>query len=294
MGINIRPAAWMVILCLCFAMGRSEKIHAKDKKPSAEEIVSRHLQSIGSPEVLAGIKSRALNGGASIQFLSGDIGQLAGQCEFVSEKQKLGFFCRYNALDYPQEHFAFDGKDVTISYISPGRRSPLGDFVNRYDSLIKEGLLGGVWSVNWPLLDMDPKRANKMKYNKRTIDGRELHELEYRPEKSMGDVKVKLYFDLDTFRHTRTEYKVTFRQLSSIRPITGGLVQTDRLEEEAYYVLQEEYDDFREVDGLTLPHTYSIHYSREGRGGTFMARWAINALQWSHNTPINQQFYTAQ
>jgi hypothetical protein len=183
MGTNTRPAAWMVILCLCFAVGRSEKILAKDKKLSPEEVVAEHIKSIRSQEIVAGIKSRALAGNASIEFIMGNIGELAGQCEFVSEKQKLGLFCRYNALDYPQEHFAFDGKDITVSYISQGRRSPLGDFVNRYGSMIKEGLLGGVWSVNWPLLDMEPKRANKMKCNKKTVDGRELHELEYRPKK---------------------------------------------------------------------------------------------------------------
>ncbi len=304
MGIHIRPAAWMAILCLCFAVVRSEKTLAEEKKLKSEEVVAKHIKSIGGPEVVAGIRSRVLVGKASIEFIAGNVGGLAGQCEFVSEQQKLGIFCRYNALDYPQEHFAYDGKDVTVGYISPGRRSPLGDFLNRYDGMIKEGLMGGVLSVNWPLMRIEPKRANKMKYSQRKIGDRELHELEYRPQNSMKDVKVKLYFDLDTFRHVKTEYKVTYRQPGSIQPITGGLIQTDRpltrdspadsLDSEAYYVLLEEYGDFREVDGMMLPHTYSVHYSREGRGGTFMARWTIDAMQWSHNSTINPQYYTAK
>ena len=291
MGINMRPVVWMIILCLSFAVARSEKTFAKDKKLTPEEVVSGHVKSIGNPEVLAGMKSRAFNGNASIEFITGNVGRLAGQCEFVSEEQKLGIFCGYNALDYPQEHFAFDGEDVTIGYISQGRRSPLGDFLNRYDSIIKRGLMGGVLSANWPLLNIELNRA-KMKYKKRKVDGRELHELEYRPQKGMGDVKVKLYFDLDTFHHVKTEYKANIRQLNDIRPATS--TGMDRLETDTYYVLLEEFGDFREVDGVTLPQNYSLHYSREGRGGTFMARWTINAEQWSHNTQINEQYYTAR
>jgi hypothetical protein len=289
----MRPAVWMIILCLCFAFAPSEKAFAKDKKLTPEEVVSEHIKSISNPEVLSGIKSRVFVGDASVNFIAGNVGRLEGQCEFVSEDQKLGIFCRYNALDYPQEHFAFDGKDVTIGYISQGRRSPLGDFLNRNDSIVKSGLMGGVLSANWPLLDTESNRA-KMKYKKKKVDGRELHELEYRPEKRMGEVKVKLYFDLDTFRHVKTEYKVNIRQLEDIRPATGGSRMAGR-DTYIYYVLLEEFSDFREVDGMTLPHIYSLHYTREGgTGGTFMARWTIKALQWSHNTEINPQYYTAR
>lgn len=305
MGTNIRPAVWMVILFLCFTVIRSGKIFAGDDKLTPEQVVSGHIESIGSPEVLAGLKSRAFTGNATIEFITGTIGLISGQFEFVSEKQKQGIFYRYDALEYPGEHFAFDGKDVTVSYIGPGRRSPLGDFLNRYDGIIKEGLLGGVLSVNWPLLNMDRNSA-KMKYKKKKIDGRELHELEYRPKKGMGDVKVKLYFDLETFRHVKTEYKVSVLDNGDINSIpkvsvspSGGIKPkledfADSLEMDAYYTLTEEYGDFLEIDGMTLPQSYSIHYTREGRGGTFMARWTMNALRWSHNTPINQQFYKVQ
>jgi hypothetical protein len=292
MGTKIRPAVWIIILCLCFTAVRSGKTFADDNKLTPEKVVSEHIKSICSPEVLAGLKSRAFTGNATIEFITGNIGLIGGQFEFVSEKQKQGIFYRYDALEYPGEHFAFDGKDVTVSYISAGRRSPLGDFLNRYDGIIKEGLMGGVLSVNWPLLNIDQKNAG-MKYKKKKIDGRELHELEYRPKEGMGDVKVKLYFDLETFRHVKTEYKVSITHSSDITPILDGVL-TNSLDTDVYYVLTEEYGDFLEVDGMTLPFSYSIHYSREGHGGTFMARWTMEALRWSHNSPINQQFYKVQ
>jgi len=277
---------------LCFAAVPPGKVFAKDKKLTPEALVAEHLKSIGSPEALAAIKSRAFTGEASIEFILGNVGLLVGQYEFVSEKQKQGIFYKYQALDYPGEHFAFDGKNVTVSYISPGRRSPLGDFLSRNEGIIKQGLMGGVLSLNWPLLNIDQNRP-KMKYKKINADGRELHELEYKPRKGMGEIKVKLYFDLDTFRHVKTEYKVHFTQRGAIEPIIDDVL-TDSLDTETYYVLTEEYGDFLEVDGLTLPQSYSIHYSREGRGGTFMACWTMEALRWLHNGPINPQFYTVQ
>jgi hypothetical protein len=288
----MRPVVGMVILFLCFSLVCFDTSPAKDKKLTPEELVSNHLKSIGAPEVLAGVKSRAISGNTSVKFIQGNIGDMTGQFEFVSEKQKLGILLRYNALEYPQEHFAFDGNDVTVGHITPGHRSPLGDFLNRFDGIIKQGLLGGVLSVNWPLLDIERARA-EMKYKKRKIDGRELHELEYRPKKGMEDVKVKLYFDLSTFHHVRTEYKVTVRKQGTIRPIDERM-HTDALDAEIYYVLIEEYGDFREVDGMTLPHSYSIHFSREGGGSTFIARWTLNAERWSHNTLIAPAFYQAQ
>ena len=273
MGINIRLAVlWTVILFLCFAVGRSDTTFAKDKKRTPQEVVAEHVKSIGSPEALASIKSRALNGDVSIEFIVGTSGLVAGQFEFVSEKQKQGLLFKFNALQYPGEHFAFDGKDVTVSYISPGGRSPLGDFLIRYDSIIKQGLMGGVLSVNWPLLDINKNRT-RMKYKKRKMGGRELHELEYRPRKGMDDVKVKLFFDLDTFRHVKTEYKVSIMDLDT------------------YYVLTEEFGDFQRIDGLMLPQSYFIQYSRTGSERTFLARWTMEILRWSHDTPIDPQFY---
>ena len=282
---------WTIILSLCFVLVCFDNSSAGDKKLTPEEVVSNHLKSIASPEVLAGIKSRALSGSASMKFIVGAVGDLSGQCEFVSEKQKLGIFCKYNALEYPQEHFAFDGKDVTVSYISPGRRSPLGDFLSRYEGIIKQGLMGGVLSVNWPLLDIEKARP-KMKYNKAKIEGRELHEIEYRPRKGMGDVKVRLYFDLDTFRHVKTEYKVSYNKQGAMKPITE--IHADSLDVDVYYVLSEEYGDFREVDGMMLPHSYSVHYSRQEGRSTYMVLWTIHAEQWSHNTPIAPEFFHIQ
>ena len=100
----------------------------------------------------------------------------------VSAGPNLSIILRYGGIDYPGEYFAYDGNDVEVSTISPGQRSPLGDFIFRYKGLMKEGLLGGVWSMGWPLLDVG-KRDSSLKFNgTEKIDGLELYEMDYTPK----------------------------------------------------------------------------------------------------------------
>jgi hypothetical protein len=91
----------------------------------------------------------------------------------------------------------------------------------------------------------------------------------------------------------KTEYKVSITHSSDSTRILDGVL-TNSLNIDVYYVLTEEYGDVMKVDGRMLPFSYSVHYSREGRWGHIMARWTMEALRWSHNSPINRQFYKVQ
>jgi len=63
---------------------------------------------------------------------------------------------------------------------------------------------------------------------------------------------------------------------------------------ETYSVLSEDFADFREVDGLMLPHRYTITYSSEGRvPRTYLAHWFFEAIQWIHNEPIDPNIFRA-
>jgi len=128
----------------------------------------------------------------------------------VADGKKLAIVLKYGDLNYPGEYFAYDGKDVSVGHISPGQRSPLADFLFRHKGIMKEGLLGGVFSIGWPLLNLKEKQV-ELEYRETTIDGRRLHEIEYRPKDSLRDMKIKLYFDQETNRHVRTEYRVRVR-----------------------------------------------------------------------------------
>ncbi len=290
----------LVILCASFGIVWSESSFAEDKKLEPEELVAEHLKSIGNPEVLAGIKNRGLAGTASVSFIQGGTGKMTGSSLFVSEGNKLGIIMKFGAVDYPGEYFAFDGKEVTVGYINPGQRSPLADFIYRYNGLTEEGLLGGVLSAGWSLLNTEEKEP-KLKYDREKIEGRELHELQYRSKKGLDDVNVKLYFDLETFRHVMTEYRLRVRRdmsLQSDAVVTiGGATRSAGIldpDSDSIYVLVEKFDNFKEVDGLMLPHSYNIEYSVQGRGNSSIIHYAIEASQFMHNGEINPQLFKAQ
>ncbi|HTY63918.1 MAG TPA: hypothetical protein VMG30_16845 [Acidobacteriota bacterium] len=259
---------------------------AKDDKMTPEALIAQHLKSIGSPDQLAKIQSRIFTGATTVRFVQGATGEYDGQCQFASDGRKMGIILRYRAQDYRSEHIAFDGKDVTIKRFTAGGMSPLADFINSYDGILKEGLLGGVLCVAWPLKNIQESQP-RLKYDKAKLKGRPMHSLEYRPRKGLGDFKIVLFFEPETFRHVRTEYRLQISATSGSGPATNiGIEKPD-----SYYILSEEFSDFKEVDGMTLPHRYTLGVSKEGQVGTFLGYWTLVAEQWIHNGDINPNIF---
>lgn len=274
-----------------------QTVSAEDKEITPEVVVANHLKSIGKPEDLKEIKNRGFDGLASVEFIQGASGKGDGIFLLLSEGPKVAILLRYNDLDYPGEYFAFDGEDVTVGYLRPGQRSPVADFIFRYNRLMKEGLLGGTLSCAWPLLHLQGKNTTLL-YDVEKKEGRRLHRLEYRPEKHLGDLRVKLYFDPDTFRHVRTEYRVRVQMDMSVpqrdTSTNGSGGTMFQKIPDSIYVLTEKFDDFREENGLTLPHKYTIDYSLEGQGQSFVACWTARLNNSVYNGNINPQSFVAQ
>jgi hypothetical protein len=302
-----------VILCLSWGVAISETIFAADTDITPEKVVAGHLKSLGTPEKVAEIRSRVLNGLSTAQFVQGAGGIVRGEFLMASDTRRLGIVMKYDNVNYPKEYFAFDGDKVTVGYISPGQRSPLADFIFRYNGPMKEGLFGGALSVGWPLLDTQKKQAT-MKSRETTIEGKKLYELEYLPKKGFGDVKVKLYFDIESFRHVRTEYTVRIKNDASALPsVVSGATPEDRTQNQnvisprartatamdnqpdSIYKLVERFDDFQTVGGVTLPFSYYIDYSVEGSGNSFIGHWSNKAAgKFINNGEIDGGFFQAQ
>jgi hypothetical protein len=290
MGRNNRFVVLVLILYFSLCAAQSEKSFAKEKL-SPEKLVAAHLKSIAGTEVLAKIKSRGFGGVASVHFLQGATGNVNdGQFLIMSEGHRLAIIMKFADLAYPGEYFAFDGDDVSVGHISPGQRSPLADFIYRYNSLMKEGLMGGVLSAAWPFWDLQERKPN-LKYKDSKVEGRKVHELEYRADKGMGAMTVKLYFEQETFRHIRTEYRVRVSNDMSAQP---GNTQIMNSIPDSIYRLVEKFDDFKEIEGMMLPHSYSVDYSVEGAGNSFVANWNMAVNQWSFNGTIDPSFFKAQ
>lgn len=289
-----------IFLCFCCILFGADSLRAKDKGLTAEQVVAAHLNSIGPKEVLASVKNRGISGQSLVSFIQGGVGKMSGQALVVSAGPNLALILKYGGAEYPGEYLAYDGMDVTIGTIKPGQRSPFGEFVFRYKQIMKEGLLGGVWSFGWPLLNLDPKKAT-LKYDTAKIGGKELHQIEYIPKRGMNDIKVKLYFEPETFRHVRTEYRLKVRGEQALQQgmtvsRNGATRDAGILDvvEDSNYLLIETFDNFKEVDKMTLPLRYTIEYSHEGQGSSFLANWTIQADKFIHNGQISGAMFIAQ
>ena len=120
-----------------------------------------------------------------------------------------------------------------------------------------------------------------------------MHEIEYRPKKGLRDVKIKLSFDAETGRHVKTEYRIRIRDDMSVVPSANFGTLKQGLPD-SIYVLTERFDDFKTVNAMTLPHRYTIDYSVEGQGRTFIAKWILQANQWGFNQTYDERIFAAQ
>jgi hypothetical protein len=296
---------------LLFSLGIAQRnmLFAEGGKLTAKGVVAKHLQSIGAPELIKTIHSRTFRGAFSYQFIQGMSGiGTDGEYIFAAMENKLAIVLKNSDVTYPGEYLAFDGNDVTVGHMKPGQRSPLADFIFRNSGLMREGLLGGVLSISWPLLDIEQKGAT-FKYKTSKIEGRQLHELEYHPKKSLGDMTVKMFFDIETFRHVRTEYKVRIRDDSSTLPEGASRRRSvgisrypgDNSSREIFdavpdsnYRLIERFDDFVNCNGLMLPSTYAYEYSIEGQGSSFLGHWTMKTgATIIHNGEIREEIFKA-
>ena len=220
----------------------------KPEKLTAEQVVTKHLASIGTPEALAAAKSRVIVGQGGVTSLRGGGGSLVGPVQLASDTERMLFVMLFNSNDYPFEKAAFDGKNVSVATPN-GVRTGLSEFLKTKDAILEEGLFTGALSSKWPLLSTNSKKARLEYAGIAKFGDRSLHKLKYSPRG--GSLRVSLFFEPDTFRHVMTEYYYTV-------DIGIGTSSTDIQNQKDYYTLTEQFSDFKKVGDLTLPFHYTI------------------------------------
>jgi hypothetical protein len=272
-------------ICACLLVLAACDIVAQEKKLQIEELVSRHLDSVGSASARAAVKNRFASGTAKFVGRIGATANVHGTVGMVSLCPKVRYSVKFPDKQYPGEQLAYDGKSVAVGWLPEGRRSRLSLFIQQQDLPLKDGLLGGVLSTCWPLLREPVPARLEYKGNKK-IDGRQLHALGYRQQKGSPDLKVTLYFDPQTFRHIRTEYEFRIGARMGVGPNQSTLIQ------ESIYQLSENFDDFRLVDGLTLPHLYKLQLSVLATSSAVLMDWNLSLETIAHNQQIEDNVFT--
>jgi hypothetical protein len=283
--IEARKLTGRAIIMVAFLAAFAAASSAQDKKLKIEELIARHVESLGSPEARAAVHSRVASGTVALVLRIGGAGNLPGNAMMVSAGSRLRLGMKFPSIDYPAEDISFDGARAAIGLLPKGGRSQLSAFLKQQDAPLKEGLLGGTLSTAWPLLRLDQQQPKLEYRGLKKIEGRELHEVSYRPRKGSSDLKISLYFDPATFRHARTQY--SFQIGASI-----GTRESSNLNPENYYSLTEDFDDFAEVDGLMLPRKYRLQLSVQSGTGSALYDYTIAIGPISHKETIDEKMFT--
>jgi len=254
------PKVWTKFAIAIFLVVFPSMAPAAELKP--EDIVAHHLDSIGSPEARAAVKSRVVQGTLKFHILVGGGGDVAGTWGRVSEQRHSNFVMRFAAGgDWRGEQFVFDGDRTSFATATTSHtRSVFAQFVSSQDFIIKEGLLGGELSTAWALQNLDQTHAKLQLLGRKKIDGRELIGIQYY-SKASSDMQVKLYFDPETYHHVMTVYTV------EITPGLAPEITESVYQHENRYTIEERFSEFQPVDGLTLPTHYHLQYTQEVQSG---------------------------
>jgi hypothetical protein len=233
---------------------------------SVADLVKKHLDSIGSEQARAAVKSRVVQGVVRFRVLSGGRSEYMslaatpegkeemGKEVFVSEGSKLVSLLKLPNPSYHGERFVSDGSRNLVAEMKPGTYSDVGDFVHVHDEILKEGLWGGTLSTGWPLAHLEDRHAALKYKGLKKIDGREFHVVQYLPAKH-SDLEIELCFDAQTFHHKMTTYSLTINPQISINDQLTARQQPTR------YVLEEQFVDFKPTDDLQLPQRWIIRYT---------------------------------
>jgi hypothetical protein len=260
-----------------------------DQKIDPAEVVAKHLDSIGAADARARSRGTRIKGNAEVTVKLCGEGQVDGEVLLGSQGPMNLINLKFNTPAYPFELLVFDGKKFSASQFKPGSRTCLAQFFLTNEEIFKEGLVGGILTESWPLLNLTDKNP-KLEYSGlKKIDDRQLHAIKYTPRKG-SELKIMLYFEPETFRHVRSEYSRTI-YASEQRRIAGGganLPPEQRQQASAARIeAYEEFADFKPEAGLNLPHTYKFHLSIQSEVRPAVVDWVFNLTEFAFDAPLN-------
>ncbi|MGA3348686.1 MAG: hypothetical protein ABSC33_06660 [Candidatus Sulfotelmatobacter sp.] len=271
----------------CILIAFLTGLAAAGTKP--EEVVTKNLDSIGTADARAAVKSRAVQGTLQFKILLGGSGETAGLWQLFSEPNKSNVVLKFGGGDWWGERFVFDGEKTSFAIANSSHQySVVGEFMRSHDFIVKDGLLGGELSMNWALTNLDHLQAKLESMGLKKIDGRELEGVEYLSKRN-GEMAVRLYFDPATGRHVMTVYSVERAANIAHNDIANAKQQ------QIHYTVEERFSDFQTSNGITLPRHYDLHYTQQMQNGSMKEyEWIMTVDKVLDNAAINPVNFQAK
>lgn len=274
----------LLVIVLAFLSLAKPSLSATDKL-TPEDLVARHLESVGTAKARASVTSRIIAGNSLVIFRTPPPGQATGRAVLASEGPMSLIGMSFPSPVYPREQLGFNGNSFMAAFVTPGVRSSLGSFLMTHSVVFKQGLMGGALSSAWPFLNLSAHNPHLEYAGIKKIDNQMLHELKYLP-RGGSDLQISLFFDQKTFQHVRSEYERVIPAPLGDRGYLSGRGRESR------YKMVEEFSDFKQEGGLTLPHTYRIKFTADTESGAFLADWELTLTQFTFNEPIDPNSFT--
>ena len=279
-GLSVGLLAALALPATCAAQ--------KKEKLTAEQVVERHLASIGAAPARTAAKTRILEGQANFRMVTQGVGQLAGPLYFASEGVKMRCAMRFGHPKYTVEEFAYNGEKIDVGQMEPGKRSPLENALLNYNELTREGLFGGSLSTAWTFLHWPGKEAKLSYDGTKKVDGRETYAIRYQPKRGSGTTQITLYFDAETFRHVRTTYKITMPRSLGATPDASPRVREPR------FTIDETFTGHQAIEGLVLPTEWTVQYSYDGPEGSIIMEWKAWVERVTTNDRIDPKIFVLE
>ncbi|MGQ0543294.1 MAG: hypothetical protein ACT4O9_15840 [Blastocatellia bacterium] len=277
----LRPFRLAIIVILALSLST---VYGQKMKP--EEVIAKHLDSIATAEKRAAMKTLVAVGDVKVTYITQKNQPAQGRVVLASSGPKLFLGMSLNASDYPQEKIIFDGKKTAVAFVRPGVRSILGNLIQSDDLMIEEGLLGGTLSTGWALMDQTERKAKVSWAGMKKLDGKEVYVLGYSP-KGGSSFDIAMYFEKDTFRHIRTEYKRT--SSASI----GRTIDESARQSETRIKIVEDFSGHKDFQGMMIPHNYNLLYSISGANGTTEVSWTYELNEFAINQALDDKTFLA-
>ncbi|MEO7660112.1 MAG: hypothetical protein ABIV48_10905 [Pyrinomonadaceae bacterium] len=257
--------------------------NAQNLKP--DEIIAKHLNVLGSPEKRGAVKTLMALGASEFESKVPNV-KGGGKAIIVSDPNNFLFIISLNSKEYPFEKIGYFDGSMSLPFITAGTRSLLGSYIANNEKILSEGLFGGIMSLRWPFGSADSRKPKINSGGTKKINGRKAYALEYSPSSGgSAEFSIKLYFDAETFQHIRSDY-ITDR--SPTEAVFGQ--QNQRANSKL--MLVEEFSDFKDVDGLMLPHRYRADFTANSNSGMYQNSWEITVTQYYINQKLEPDFFT--
>ena len=259
MGMNLRGFGLgaYVGLGLVLLFGLGFRANA-DEKMTADKLVQNHLKSIASSSQLKARQSYALRGDCEYRIVTGGALTAPGMTQLVSKGGAYNLLFQFQAGELGTTQYVTNGKKSETRLSAGAQIGPLRNFMEGYGVLLTEGLIGGELTTAWALLDLKRHKPKLSYEGLQDVDGRELHRLDYRIRKGGGAMRVRLYFEPETFHHVLSTYDVRQSAPASSDPDQSAKQRVSRQR------IEERFSDFKDLNGYTLPATWVLVFSSSG------------------------------